>query len=85
MRELSPLEVRGIEKVKAYRQPKCPGCGTTMRLDYSTSLTYPDKIQAWYHCHNKACAGGWFIKAVHQKNAAIAVEDAYKNAITRYI
>ena len=79
MREISAMEYGRIAEIKKYSQPKCPGCGKDMRLRYGESMTRNELFEAWYFC--REC--GWNIWPKYDKNAAFAVENAYKAAIRR--
>lgn len=83
MREPTKLELEQIGKVRKYRQPECPGCGSDMMLFWGSSALRENYFIANYRCINPSCIGHWQTGYHTSLNAAHAVEDAYKGAIMR--
>ena len=83
MREPTKLELQKIAEIKNYKQPVCPGCEVDMTLAWGSSVLHDSSFVAWYRCANPACVGHWQTGTHTSINAAHAVEDAYKAAMTR--
>lgn len=72
-----------VQKILTYRQPKCPGCGETMRLDVTAynENRKPDYV-ARYICTR--CKANWQVKHSGSFGSAYAAASAaYNLAITR--
>lgn len=84
---ITPGEKRQVEKILGYEQPECPGCGHKMTLGVEeATYRYPwehgkVRFRAWYFC--RSCRV-WRTDSCGAYSANIAVENAYKMAMTRY-
>ena len=78
---MTPLEKRKVNEIIAYEQPKCPGCGRSMKLGLeAVTETGNYRYRAWYWCCNCHI---WRIDSSYGYTANQAAENAYKNAMWR--
>lgn len=80
----TPNEMKGVQRVLAYAQPRCPTCNETMHLWWGadpSGITYG----AYYECRNVKCEAQWHTYPKHSVNLASACLDAWKAATNRYV